>query len=104
MEETRFADVLAGAACCLTGEGRVDRQTVAGKTVARVVVACHERGVPVGVVGGAVEEAAADALYALGATAVLAAVRGPGTLEEALAEAHANVAATARALCGMLRA
>ena len=104
MEETRFADVLAGAACCLTGEGSVDSQTVAGKTVARVVVACHDRRLPVGVVGGAVDPAAAEALYALGATAVVAAGRGPGTLEEALADARANVAATARALCGMLRA
>jgi glycerate kinase len=104
MEETRFADVLAGAACCLTGEGSVDRQTITGKTVARVVVACHARGVPVGVVGGAVDLAAADALYELGAAAVLAASSGPATLEEALASARSNVAATARALCGMLRA
>ena len=104
MEETRFADALAGAGCCLTGEGSVDRQTVAGKTVAGVVVACRDRGVPVGVVGGAVDPAAADALYALGATAVLAAGCGPATLEQALGEAWANVAATARALCGMLRA
>ncbi|MDX6378752.1 MAG: glycerate 2-kinase [Gaiellaceae bacterium] len=104
MEETRFADVLAGAGCCLTGEGSVDRQTVTGKTVARVVVACHASGVPVGVVGGAVDPAAADALYALGATAVLAAGRGPATLEQALEQARANVSATARALCGMLRA
>jgi glycerate kinase len=104
MEETRFGDVLATAACCLTGEGSVDRQTVTGKTVARVVVACSERGVPVGVVGGAVDPAAAAALYALGATAVLAAGSGPATLDEAFAAARANVAATARALCGMLRA
>jgi glycerate kinase len=68
------------------------------------VVACHAGGVPVGVVGGAVDPAAAEALYALGATAVLAAGRGPATLEQALAEARANVSATARALCGMLRA
>jgi glycerate kinase len=104
MEETRFADVLATAACCLTGEGSVDRQTVTGKTVARVVVACRERGVPVGVVGGAVDPAAADELYRLGATAVLAAGRGPATLDEALHDARANVVATARALCAMLRA
>ncbi len=57
-----------------------------------------------GVVGGAVDPAAADALYDLGASAVLAAGRGPATLDEAFATARANVAATARALCGMLRA
>ncbi len=104
MDETRFVDVLDGASLCLTGEGSVDRQTVTGKTVARVVVASVARGVPVGVVGGAVDPAAADALYGLGAAAVLAASRGPATLDEAFADARANVAATARALCGMLRA
>jgi glycerate 2-kinase len=103
MEETRFADALAGAALCLTGEGSVDRQTAAGKTVARVVAACRAREVPCAVIGGAVEPAAADALYALGAAAVVAAGGGPMSLEAALAHARGNVASSARALCGMLR-
>ncbi len=102
MAETRFDAVLDGAALCLTGEGKVDGQTAAGKTVARVVVRCAERGVPAAVVGGAVEHGAAAALYALGAAAVLAAGSGPASLDEALTGAAANVAATARALCGMV--
>jgi glycerate kinase len=103
MEETRFADALAGAALCLTGEGSVDAQTAAGKTVARVIAACRERGVPCAVIGGAVDPAAADALYRLGAAAVVAAGGGPMSLDDALSHARGNVATSARALCGMLR-
>jgi glycerate kinase len=103
MEETRFADALHGAALVLTGEGSVDLQTAAGKTVARVIAAARGRGVPCAVVGGAVDPAAAEALYALGAAAVLAAGGGPMRLEDALGNAYVNVASSARALCGMLR-
>jgi glycerate kinase len=103
MEETRFGDALDGASLVLTGEGRVDAQTTAGKTVARVITAARARGVPVAVVGGAVDPAAAAVLYGLGASAVVAAGRGPASLEEALAHARANVTDSARALCGMLR-
>lgn len=103
MAETRFADALDGASLVLTGEGSVDAQTAAGKTVARVIAAARERGVPVAVVGGAVDPAAAAALYGLGAAAVVAAGRGPASLDDALVHARENVSASARALCGMLR-
>jgi glycerate kinase len=103
MEETRFAEALAGVSLCLTGEGSVDLQTAAGKTVARVIAAGRAAGVPVAVVGGAVDPAAAAALYALGAAAVVAAGRGPASLPDAIAHARENVTASARALCGMLR-
>jgi glycerate kinase len=68
-----------------------------------VITACRAREVPCAVIGGAVEPAAADALYALGAAAVVAAGGGPMSLEAALAHARDNVASSARALCGMLR-
>jgi glycerate kinase len=71
--------------------------------VARVIAACRAQGVPVAVVGGAVAPGAADALYASGASAVVAAGPGPASLPEALAHARENVTASARALCGMLR-
>jgi glycerate kinase len=104
LEETGFAGRLHDAALCLTGEGSVDAQTISGKTVERVLKACVAAGVPCAVVGGAVDPAAADALYAAGAAAVVAASPGPGSLEDALAHAGPRVEAAARALCGVLRA
>jgi glycerate kinase len=103
IRETGFGDRLQEADLCLTGEGAIDRQTAAGKTVARVVAACATAGIPCGVVGGAVAPDAAEALYRIGAAAVIAASPGPGTLEDALANAAPRVRAAGRALCGAFR-
>ena len=46
--------LLAGAALCLTAEGSVDRQSAHGKTVAGVLAACRDAGVPCIVLGGQV--------------------------------------------------
>jgi glycerate kinase len=100
MAETGFAERLAEADVCLTGEGSVDRQTALGKTAARVVEASAAAGVPCFVVGGAVDDGADEALYALGAGAVVAAGRRPQSLDDALAGAAGDLRATARALCG----
>jgi glycerate kinase len=102
LAETGFAEALAGAGLCLTGEGSVDAQTASGKTVDRVVAACGAAGVACAVIGGAVTDAGAEALYAAGARAVIAASAGPATLEQALAEAGTRVQAAARALCRLV--
>ena len=48
-----LADALADADLCLTGEGRLDGQTRAGKAPAVVAAACAQAGVPcVGLFGG----------------------------------------------------
>ena len=77
---------LAGAALCLTAEGSVDRQSARGKTVAGVLAACRDAGVPCIVLGGRVSEDAIAPLRALGALDVRAigparatARRGPGS-------------------------
>jgi glycerate kinase len=104
MEETRLAAALVGAALLLTGEGKVDAQTAAGKTVARAVGAAVAAGVPAAVIGGTIAPGAAEPLYGLGACAVLAASSGPATLPEALAAAAGEVAAASRAICSTLLA
>ena len=96
MDATGFDGALAGASLCLTAEGRVDASSAQGKTVARVAARCREAGVPCAVIGGALGDGA-DLLYGCGASAVLSASQGPGTLDEALAGAAAALAATARA-------
>lgn len=54
--------LLEGAALCLTGEGKIDMQTLHGKTVAGVAERAQKRGVPVIAFGGVVEPDAARAL------------------------------------------
>jgi len=70
---------LAAASLCITGEGRLDEQTLAGKVVSEVAARCARVGVPCHAVAGE----AALAADALG----LASVREAGTLEQIAAVA-----------------
>lgn len=56
LEIVGFDNRLRGAALVLTGEGRLDGQTLAGKTVAGVAAAARRQGVPVIALTGALGE------------------------------------------------
>lgn len=49
-----MAEALDGADLVITGEGRLDRQTLMGKGPGRVIDMAHERGIPVAAVCGAI--------------------------------------------------
>jgi glycerate kinase len=87
--------LLAGAALCLTAEGSVDRQSARGKTVAGVLAACRNAGVPCVVLGGRVSADAVAPLRALGALDVRAIGPAERPLDVALAAAAAELAAAA---------
>jgi glycerate kinase len=86
---------LAGAALCLTAEGSVDRQSAHGKTVAGVLGACADAGVPCIVLGGRVSEDSIAPLRALGALDVRAIGPAGRPLAVALAAAREELAAAA---------
>lgn len=65
LDAVGFDGRLAGAALCITAEGRIDDQTLHGKTVAAVAQRCRAAGVSCAAVGGRVEAAAAAALLEL---------------------------------------
>jgi glycerate 2-kinase len=98
MRLTGFEQRLASAGLCLTGEGRVDRQSVHGKTVAGVAACARRHGVPVVVLAGAVEAEAAG-LYDAGVLAVLPIGRRARTLEDALAATAGDLRWSAEAIC-----
>lgn len=100
MAETGFHAALRSASMVLTGEGKVDMQTAAGKTVARVVAAAVAAGRRVAVIGGAVEDGAAAPLRELGAGAVVAASPVDAPVADALRDGARHVA---RAACDLLR-
>lgn len=56
LRETGFYDCLDGADLVITGEGRLDAQTVMGKAPAGVAKAAKERGIPVIAFSGCVTE------------------------------------------------
>lgn len=93
---------LIDADLVITGEGRIDSQTLRGKTPIGVARLARRHGKPVIAIAGSVG-ADADALYEHGIDAVFGTVPGPSSLEQALADAAVNVERTARNIAAMLR-
>ena len=81
---------LADADLVLTGEGRVDGQTVRGKVVSGILRRAEPEQVPVYVFGGSVEREAM-ALYEQGASAIFSICPGPVALEDAIDHAESNL-------------
>ncbi len=93
---------LDGADLCLTGEGRIDDQTLRGKTVAGVARLARDAGVPVVAFAGSVELAVESDLRQLGVAAVLPIANRPMSLAAALAEAPELLEAAAARVGGLV--
>lgn len=101
IETTGLKEKVSGADLVITGEGRIDFQTLYGKTpmgVARVATEC---GVPVAVLAGSVADDARG-LHDHGIDALLTVVKGPCDLDAAVRRAYANVADTAETLARLI--
>jgi glycerate kinase len=101
-EACGLADALRGAAWCLTGEGRIDAQTPAGKVVAGVAALARPAGVRVCAFGGSVDLRAEIALAADGVVC-LPIVTGPMPLAAAIADAPALIRAAATRFARLVR-
>jgi len=77
---------MAGATLAFTGEGRMDAQTLRGKTPAGVARIASRAGVPVIALAGSLGEGY-QALYAGGITAAFSLASGPMTLQQACEQA-----------------
>lgn len=98
MEAVRIDELLPGTTLVVTGEGRTDGQTLAGKVPMGVARRAATHGVPAIVVSGAVT-ADADGLMEHNIASLLSICDGPITLDEAMARAADLLErATARAL------
>lgn len=90
IEATGLADLLVGADLVVTGEGRVDEQTLFGKAPAGVARLARSCGVPVIAVGGSLESV--ESLWKSGLfDAVEAAVCRPCSVADALCDARSNL-------------
>ncbi len=101
-EAVRLDAALRGADLVITGEGRIDGQTVNGKTPMGVARVAAAHGVPVIGIGGGLA-ADAGAVHAHGIDAVFAAVSRPCTVAEALAAGEQNLRTAARNVAAALR-
>ena len=82
LDYARFESRIDDADLVITGEGRLDSQTLMGKAPARVLEACRKAGVPLWAIGGSVESA--EPLLSAGFDRVAAVTPADMTLSEAL--------------------
>jgi glycerate 2-kinase len=101
-EAIGLAAALADADLVITGEGRIDTQSIRGKTPVGVARVARARGVPVIGLGGCLD-ADSSVVHLHGIDAVFSAVRNVCTVDEALREAAFNVRSAARNIAATLR-
>ncbi len=94
---------VASADLILTGEGRVDGQTLSGKTVGAVLHMAHTYGVPAAVIAGRVELEAQE-LLSRGAAGVFALGFSGQSLSEDLANTAANLQRVSASICLLVEA
>ncbi len=95
LDSVGFNQLLEDALLVITGEGRLDSQSLGGKVVVGVSRRCREKKIPcLALVGGYAGDL--DAAYAAGLTAAFPICPGPCMLEEAMKNAEHFLLATAR--------
>ena len=93
IQHTRLAEKLAGVDLVLTGEGRIDRQTLQGKLIAGITRLAQSENIPVVALCGSLQ-LSPDELATLGLTSAFAITPGPVSLENALTNAAEYVKRT----------
>jgi glycerate kinase len=93
LDAVNFRRRLRGADLCLTGEGRLDSQSFAGKTISGVARLCNELSIPCIAIAGQIEAGLNLAAGGLkSAVAISDAASGPG---ESISRAAERIAAAA---------
>ena len=93
LDAIAFDSLLEGADLVITGEGRIDAQTAAGKTAAGLLRHAARKGIPVIAIGGSV--AMCRELKEMGFIGIYSIINAPVSLEQAMRQDWA----TARIRC-----
>jgi glycerate kinase len=83
LDEVQLKEKIQGADFVLTGEGKIDEQSVMGKAPTGVSKLCKQEGVPVIAIAGCVDDSA-TATHDCGITSIFSVVNYPCSLEEAM--------------------
>lgn len=103
LDAVGFDAIVADADWVITGEGRMDGQSLAGKTPVGVALRAQAHGVRVVGIAGSLGPGA-EALYDVGFTALFSTVPGVAPLDEVLAHAADNLTRVATAVVRLLAA
>ncbi|HHN8405555.1 glycerate kinase [Morganella morganii] len=101
IETLDLNSVVKDADLVITGEGRMDSQTIQGKTPAGVAKAAKARGIPVIALAGGMSEDYA-VVHEHGIDAVFSVIPRICSLDEALAQAAVNIEVAARNIAAVL--
>ncbi|MEC0207432.1 glycerate kinase, partial [Paenibacillus ehimensis] len=102
LEKAKFEAQLRDADWIITGEGRLDAQTLSGKAIAGICRKARDAGVPVVALCGSLE-LPAEQLDELGLTAAFSIVRKPCDLQEAVERAAEWASETVAQMMRLLR-
>lgn len=101
MDAVNLHTLLDGADLVITGEGRIDSQTIHGKTPIGVARAAKKQGIPVVAIAGCLANDC-HVVHDHGIDSVFSAVSKAGSLEDAFRDAAMNVEMTARNVAALL--
>ncbi|MGL4800009.1 MAG: glycerate kinase family protein [Cellulosilyticaceae bacterium] len=90
LDVVQFETLLEGCDLVLTGEGRIDHQSLSGKVVMGVARRAKQKGVPTIVVVGAIGEGI-EPIYDMGVQAIFSINKAPIPFEEARHKSHDNM-------------
>lgn len=102
IEQTKFRDLVKDATLVITGEGRIDGQSIFGKAPVGIAKVALEQNVPViGIAGSLGSDV--EVVKEHGIDAVFSVVNSPCSLQEALDNAQENVRLTAKNIAVVLK-
>jgi glycerate 2-kinase len=101
VEATGLEDHIKDAALVITGEGKIDSQTIYGKTPIGVAAVARKHNIPVIALTGTLGPGY-EAVYQHGISTVFSIVPGITTLENALENAYQNIVSTTRNIASVL--
>ncbi|MED3952508.1 glycerate kinase [Priestia aryabhattai] len=102
IKATQLESYIKNADLVITGEGRIDGQTIYGKTPIGVAKTAKKHSVPVIAIAGSIG-AGSEAVYEHGISALFSVVPGAVSLQEALEKADENIERTAKNVASVIR-
>lgn len=102
LETVNFRDKISGASLIFTGEGRIDEQTVMGKTISGILKIAGKQKTPVIALAGSVS-GELDELYTMGLTAAFSICNEPMTVEHAFKKAADLIENRAEQICRLYK-
>lgn len=102
IKATELESYIKNADLVITGEGRIDGQTIYGKTPIGVAKTAKKHSVPVIAIAGSIG-AGSEAVHEHGISALFSVVPGAVSLQEALEKADENIERTAKNVASVIR-